>query len=126
MAKRVLVVEDERALARLIQVNLDREGFDTQLAADGKAALAAVAEARPDLIVLDVVMPGIDGFEVLRRLRSDPDTSEIPVVMLTAKADDDSILRGWTEGVHCYMTKPFDPVDLVTYVRRTLSDGLEP
>lgn len=120
MAKRILVVEDEHAVARTIQVNLDREGFTTQVASNGAAGLAAVASAPPDLIILDVVMPGMDGFEVLRSLKADPLTADIPVVMLTAKSDQESILRGWSEGVHCYMTKPFDPRDLTAFVQRLL------
>lgn len=125
MAKRILVVEDERAVARTIQVNLDREGYQTELAANGSQALESIAAAAPDLVILDVVMPGMDGFEVLRALKADPETADIPVVMLTARSDEESILRGWSEGVHCYMTKPFDPRDLTAYVMRVLeSDEL--
>ena len=73
---------------------------------------------KPDLIVLDVMMPHMDGFEVLKRLKSDDKTKDIPVVMLTAKAQDADVFRGWASGVDCYLTKPFNPVELMTFVRR--------
>jgi two-component system alkaline phosphatase synthesis response regulator PhoP/two-component system response regulator VicR len=79
-----------------------------------------VAEEHPDLIVLDVMMPGLDGFGVLRQLKKDPRTEPIPVIMLTAKDDDKSVLDGWTKGVHCYLTKPFNPMELLAFVRRIL------
>lgn len=119
-AKRILIVEDERALARLVQVNLDRHGYETVIAGDGRAGLEEVRRAAPDLIILDVMMPVMDGFEMLRRLKADESTAGIPVMMLTAKADELSILQGWQEGVECYLTKPFDPAELVAFVQRLL------
>ncbi len=122
MAKRILVVEDEHPVARLIQVNLEAAGYEVTIASGGEEALAALAVEMPALMVLDVVMPGLDGFEVLRQLKADPDTADLPVVMLTARTDEQSIFKGWAEGVHCYMTKPFDPKDLLLLVERMLSD----
>jgi two-component system alkaline phosphatase synthesis response regulator PhoP/two-component system response regulator VicR len=121
MAKRILVVEDDGAVARLIQVNLERAGYEVELAGNGRGALTAVAQRRPDAVVLDVVMPVLDGFEVLRRLKADPDTSDIPVMLLTGKSDEDSIFQAWSEGVECYLTKPFDPDDLVLFMERMLA-----
>jgi len=122
MAKQILVVEDEHPVARLIQVNLEAAGYEVRVAANGAEALTALAEELPALMVLDVVMPQLDGFEVLRHIKSDPDTADLPVVMLTARSDEQSIFQGWAEGVHCYMTKPFDPRDLLLLVERMLAE----
>jgi len=116
--KKILVVDDERHIVRLVQVNLEREGHQVVSAFDGKEALKKVESEKPDLIVLDVMMPHMDGFEVLKRLKSDDKTKDIPVVMLTAKAQDADVFRGWASGVDCYLTKPFNPVELMTFVRR--------
>ncbi len=119
---RVLVAEDETALGRLIEINLTLHGYEVGWVKDGEAALAAVSQQRPDVIILDVGMPKLDGFEVLRELKGNPDTADIPVVMLTGRSDDDSVLRGWSEGVHYYMTKPFDPADLMLVIERVLAE----
>ncbi len=123
MVKRILLAEDEQPVARIVEVNLAREGYEVEWVTNGAAALEAVAAQPPDLIILDVTMPQMDGFEVLRRLKSDPETSELPVIMLTGKSDDDSVFKGWAEGVHSYMTKPFDPRDLALVVERVLADS---
>lgn len=125
MSKRILVVDDEVALARLVQINLQRDGHEAWIVHDGTAALDAIAASQPDLVILDVVMPGMDGFEVLRRLKADSETADIPVIMLTGRSDDESIVTGWTGGVDCYMTKPFDPSDLLTMVSRVFETGPE-
>ncbi len=85
MAKKILVVDDERHIVRLVEVNLTRAGYDVVTAYDGVEALEAVKNETPDMIVLDVMMPRMDGFEVLRRLQADPETQNIPVIMLTAR-----------------------------------------
>jgi two-component system alkaline phosphatase synthesis response regulator PhoP/two-component system response regulator VicR len=118
MAKRILAVDDEKAIVRLVQVNLEREGYDVVTAYDGREALEKVASERPDLIVLDVMMPYMDGFEVLQQLKKEPDTRDIPVIMLTAKAQDADVFRGWQSGVDCYLTKPFNPMELKAFVKR--------
>jgi len=119
--KRILAVDDERHIVRLIQVNLERAGYQVATAFDGSEALKKVEAEKPDLIVLDVMMPRMDGFEVLKRLQANPDTRGIPVIMLTAKAQDADVFRGWSSGVSAYLTKPFNPLELVTFVRRILS-----
>ncbi|NIM06448.1 MAG: response regulator [Armatimonadetes bacterium] len=119
--KKVLVVDDERHIVRLIQVNLERGGYKVLTAFDGREALKKVDNEKPDLIVLDVMMPHMDGFEVLKRLQASPTTRTIPVVMLTAKAQDADVFRGWSSGVSAYLTKPFNPLELLTFIRRIFS-----
>ena len=116
--KKILVVDDERHIVRLVQVNLERAGHQVVSAFDGKEALKKVDSEKPNLIVLDVMMPHMDGFEVLKRLRANADTKNIPVIMLTAKAQDADVFRGWASGVDCYLTKPFNPMELLTFVKR--------
>jgi two-component system alkaline phosphatase synthesis response regulator PhoP/two-component system response regulator VicR len=118
MPKKILAVDDERHIVRLVEVNLQRAGYEVVTAFDGKEALEKVKSENPDLVVLDVMMPYMDGFEVLRNLKADPTTAEIPVIMLTAKAQDADVFRGWQSGVDCYLTKPFNPMELLTFVKR--------
>lgn len=118
MPKKILAVDDERHIVRLVEVNLQRAGYDVVTAYDGREALEKVKAEKPDLIVLDVMMPLMDGFEVLSNLKKDPETKEIPVIMLTAKAQDADVFRGWQSGVDCYLTKPFNPMELLTFVKR--------
>ncbi len=120
MQQYVLVVDDEVHIRRLIEVNLARAGYRIGTAGDGVEALEKIRAERPDLVVLDVMMPRMDGFELLRRLKSDPQLESVPVLMLTARAQDADIFRGWSGGADGYLTKPFNPFDLVTWVRRTL------
>ena len=118
MPKKILAVDDERHIVRLVEVNLQRAGYEVVTAFDGREALEKVKSERPDLVVLDVMMPYMDGFEVLKNLKADPETAEIPVIMLTAKAQDADVFRGWQSGVDCYLTKPFNPMELLTFVKR--------
>jgi two-component system alkaline phosphatase synthesis response regulator PhoP/two-component system response regulator VicR len=126
MAKTVLAVDDERAIVRLIQVNLERQGYTVVTASDGREALEKIAAEKPDLVVLDVMMPYLDGFEVLATLRKNPDTLDLPVIMLTAKAQDADVFRGWSQGVDAYLTKPFNPHELISFVKRILDGGTSP
>jgi len=125
MAKKILAVDDEKNIVRLVQLNLQKEGYDVITATNGREALERVAEDRPDLIVMDVMMPEMDGFEALRRLKEDAATAEIPVIMLTAKAQDADVFRGWQSGVDCYLTKPFNPMELITFVKRIFQGQAE-
>ena len=120
MAKHVLAVDDERNIVRLVEVNLKRLGYRVSTAYDGEEALECVRVDRPDLIVSDVMMPKLDGFELVKRLKMDPKTAGIPIIMLTAKAQDKDIFHGWQIGADCYLTKPFNPNELLIWVRRTL------
>jgi two-component system alkaline phosphatase synthesis response regulator PhoP len=118
MAKKILAVDDERNIVRLIQVNLERHGYQVVAAYDGKEGLEKVASEQPDMLVLDVMMPYMDGFAVLNELRKNPATRELPVIMLTAKASDSDVFHGWKSGADCYLTKPFNPMELVTIINR--------
>lgn len=106
---RVLVVDDEEGIRVLCRVNLEIAGYEVFEAADGVSALATVGEIQPDLVFLDVMMPQMDGWDVLRRLKEDASTSSIPVVMLTARTSEADQIRAWGEGVLDYLAKPFDP-----------------
>jgi len=126
MAKKILVVDDERHIVRLVEVNLQRAGYDVVTAYDGVEALEVFEKEDPDMVVLDVMMPRMDGFEVLKKLQADPNSQDVPVIMLTAKAQDADIFRGWSSGVSSYLTKPFNPRELLTFVERifqSLEDG---
>jgi len=116
--KKILAVDDEKHIVRLVQVNLERAGYTVVTANDGKEALQKVSDENPDLVVLDVMMPYMDGFEVLQNLRRNPSTRDIPVIMLTAKAQDADVFKGWQSGVDCYLTKPFNPMELLSFVKR--------
>ncbi len=118
MARKILVVDDERHIVRLVEVNLTRAGYEVQTAYDGVEALEKIADDLPDMIVLDVMMPRMDGFEVLKKLQSDAKYKDIPVIMLTAKAQDADIFKGWQSGVSSYLTKPFNPKELLVFVER--------
>lgn len=118
MEKRILAVDDEVFIRRLLEVNLQRAGYRVSTACDGQDALEKIHADRPDMVVLDVMMPRIDGFEMLRRLKSDPKTATIPVLMLTAKAQDADIFKGWQYGADMYLTKPFNPAELLVFVKR--------
>jgi len=117
---RVLVVDDERAIVKLIEVNLRLEKYEVITATDGFQALQQVRDRRPDLIILDIMMPRMDGWEVLRRVRQDAVTQDIPVVVLTARTGDTDILQGWHLGADEYITKPFSPIALVKTVEMVL------
>lgn len=120
MAKRILAVDDEKHILRLVQINLEKAGYLVVTASNGREALEAVALERPDLIVMDVMMPEMDGLEALQKLKSDEQTANIPVVMLTAKAQDADVFQGWQSGADLYLTKPFNPIELLTFVKRIL------
>jgi diguanylate cyclase (GGDEF)-like protein len=116
----VLVVDDDVDVARFIEVNLRLEGFDVVVAHDGQEALEVIAEEVPDLALLDVMMPRIDGVELCRRLRSDPLTASLPVIMLTAKSLSADKVVGLTAGADDYIIKPFDTLELIARVQSTL------
>ncbi len=114
---RILVVDDEPRMIRFIRMNLEHDGFEVVEAADGLAALKQIRDALPDLVLLDVTMPELDGFETLRLLR---EISSLPVIMLTARGEEDDRVRGLELGADDYVTKPFSPRELVSRVRAVL------
>jgi two-component system alkaline phosphatase synthesis response regulator PhoP/two-component system response regulator VicR len=121
MAVKILVCDDERSIVRLIQVNLERQGWQVVTAYDGKEGLEKIMAEKPDICVLDVMMPYMDGFEVLKNLRREPSTQKLPVVMLTAKAQDKDVFEGYHYGADVYLTKPFNPMELVTFIKRIIA-----
>ena len=118
MTARVLVADDSSVVRELIAVNLELEGLEVVRCVDGMEALERVAEQRPDAITLDVVMPRLDGFAVVERLRADRSTAEIPIVIVTGRASAADLTRGEALGVDAYLTKPFEPSELVATVLR--------
>ncbi|MGH2661745.1 MAG: GGDEF domain-containing response regulator [Actinomycetota bacterium] len=121
----VLVVDDDPDIARFIEVNLRTHGFEVHVASDGVEALERADEIRPDLVLVDVMMPRMDGFQVVDRLRGDPRTANISIIMLTAKALTSDKVLGITSGADDYVVKPFDPVELVARVKGTLRRARE-
>jgi DNA-binding response OmpR family regulator len=120
VATDVLVVEDEPDIRNLIVHHLTREGFRCRTAATGPEALARVRSVPPDLVVLDLMLPEMDGLEVCRRLRGDPATASLPLIMLTAKTDEVDRIVGLELGADDYLAKPFSPKELVARVRAVL------
>ena len=114
---RVLVVDDDEVIRQLIAVNLTLEGFQVETATDGQDCLDRVGEVRPDVITLDVMMPRLDGWVTATRLRDDENTKHIKVVLITARAQEEDRKRGLGIGVDAYLTKPFDPEELIQVVR---------
>jgi DNA-binding response OmpR family regulator len=114
----VLVVDDDAVIRQLICVNLELEGFEVHLAEDGQDCLDKVVDIDPDVVTLDVMMPRLDGWETAARLRALPEVAEVKVVLLSARAQEADVERGNKIGVDAYVTKPFDPDDLVRTVRR--------
>ena len=112
----ILVVDDDPSVRALLRDVLECEGHDVDLAEDGFAALRAVQDARPDCVVLDVMMPGLDGHAVLARLRQLDGGPSLPVVMLTAAADDANAWQAWSGGVDYFLAKPFDASELLRYL----------
>jgi two-component system, OmpR family, response regulator MtrA len=121
--RRVLFADDDPGMRAIVLLNLQAEGFEVTAVEDGEDALREAARLLPDLIVLDVMMPGRDGFEVLRVLKARPETAAIPVVLLTAKATDSDVWEGWKSGADYYMTKPFNPEDLARFANHVLGFG---
>jgi CheY-like chemotaxis protein len=116
----VLVADDEQDILALVTTILERAGYEVLAVRDGAEALAAVRDRRPDLAVLDISMPELDGLEVLRRLRADTATSELPVVLLSAQAQEADVARGFATGASAYVKKPFSPRDLTERVDELL------
>jgi diguanylate cyclase (GGDEF)-like protein len=125
MPETILVVDDDPDIARFVEVNLRSAGYDVSVASDGEEALEKAGTLRPDLVLLDVMMPRIDGFEVAQRLRRNPQTSNTSIIMLTAKALSTDKVLGLTAGADDYIIKPFDPIELLARVKGTLRRAKE-
>jgi two-component system, OmpR family, alkaline phosphatase synthesis response regulator PhoP len=116
----VLVIDDEKDLIELIGYNLERDGFLVNSALDGESGLAAVRKNPPDILIVDLMLPGMDGLEVCRRLRSETRTSHIPIIMLTAKSEESDRIVGLELGADDYVTKPFSPRELAARIKAVL------
>jgi DNA-binding response OmpR family regulator len=114
---RILLIEDDPAISNVVELNLKLDNYDVFLAADGEEGLRMVAECEPDLVILDVMMPKIDGWQVLMQLKADDKTREIPVIMLTAIGDEQSKVIGLRGGADDYVPKPFSPLELAARVK---------
>jgi diguanylate cyclase (GGDEF)-like protein len=125
MAEHVLVVDDDPDVARFVEVNLRSAGYNVTVASNGEEAMEQALELRPDLVLLDVMMPKMDGFEVAQRLRRDSRTSSSSIIMLTAKALSSDKVLGLSSGADDYIIKPFDPVELLARVKGTLRRARE-
>ena len=120
MTRRIVLAEDEPQIARLIEFKLKKEGYDVTWRENGEEALKAIKEDKPDLILLDIMMPVMGGYEVLRRLKEDENLKSVPVIMLTARAQEKDVVKGIDMGAEDYITKPFHPAELLARVKRIL------
>jgi two-component system response regulator RpaA len=117
VAQSILVIDDDPDICEIVRINLEGAGYNVSVATDGVAGLTAVRTLLPDLIILDVLMPGLDGWQVLEAIETDPVTAGRPVIMLTCKGGDQDVLRGLGQGAVEYFTKPFFPENLVASVK---------
>lgn len=123
--KKILIVDDETDIVELISYNLKKEGFHISTALDGEEALKKVRSGHLDLIILDLMLPGIHGMEICRILRNNPKTAHVPIIMLTAKGGESDKIRGLETGADDYMTKPFSPKELIARVKAILRRSRE-
>src|SRR5438552_2546360 len=114
----VLVVDDDPVILKLLQVNFELEGFRVLTAGDGREGVDTARAEHPDVVISDIMMPNVNGLELLSQLKSSPETENIPVVLLSAKAQEADVQDGFERGADDYVTKPFDPLDLVERVQR--------
>ncbi len=121
MGHRILIVDDEPSIVISLEYLMRREGYEVDVAADGEAALERIAESPPDLVILDVMLPATNGFEVCRRIRAEPSGHGVKIVVLTARGRESEVAKGLELGADAYMTKPFSTKDLVTHVRWLLA-----
>jgi DNA-binding response OmpR family regulator len=119
---RILVVDDEPDVVEIVSIRLERDGHTVLGAADGRAGLDMAMHEKPDLIILDLMMPGLDGYEVLYQMRHNPITEDASVILLTARGDFPSIYKGWDKGADNYVTKPFDVDRLAEMVQQALAE----
>lgn len=119
--KKILAVDDDKFIVMVIRVNLEFEGYEVVEAYDGVQALEMIESEKPDLVVLDIMMPEMNGWDVLSRIRENPETEDLPVIMLTALAQDRDIEEATLRGADVYLTKPFEPEELILTVKRMLA-----
>ncbi|MDP4014224.1 MAG: response regulator [Candidatus Nanopelagicales bacterium] len=117
----VLVVDDEPSVRSLLRDVLELDGYDVIEAADGEEALREIARSLPDFVILDIMMPGMSGLDVLRRLRVEHTVTDLPIMLLTAATDDETTWAGWTAGASVFIPKPFDPGRLLDWIEKLLA-----
>ena len=121
---KLMIIEDDEDTRALLEFILGRAGFDLVMVVDGDAALQQIkTQAPPDLVLLDILMPYHDGFEVLAAIKEHPGWQQVPVIMLTSKEDEHDIVRGFSEGITDYITKPFKPAELIARIQHTIQQA---
>ncbi len=126
MAEKILIIDDDLDTLRLVGLMLQKQGYEIAAASNGRQGLLKVEEELPDLILLDVMMPDMDGYEVARRLRKSPETAKIPILMFTAKSQLDDKVTGFESGADDYLTKPTHPTELQAHVKALLARSVKP
>jgi DNA-binding response OmpR family regulator len=121
--KKIVIVDDEEAMVQLLTVELESEGYEIRPAFNGTTGLKLIREERPDLVILDVMMPDLSGYDIIKLLKDDPALKNIPIIMLTAKSLDDDIQKGIDFGAHDYVTKPFHAGLLIKRISTILHNG---
>jgi len=121
MTHKILIADDDPIIIKLLQVNLEMEGYDVVTAQDGQDAVEKAGKEHPDLVMLDIMMPRMDGWAARQALLADPELKDIPVIFLSARAQQADLRKGYEAGVAEYITKPFDPVDLLDVVQKVLA-----
>jgi DNA-binding response OmpR family regulator len=121
MTKKILVVDDEPDFVEFLSIRLESSGYDVISASDGESGLKKAQKEKPDLIILDILMPKINGFELCKRLKENELTKDMPVIMLTALTREQALSKGLKEGADCFITKPFNPVDLLDEIKTALT-----
>ena len=122
MSKKIVLAEDEPQIARLIKFKLEKEGFEIEWKDNGEDAFNAIKEIKPDLALLDVMMPVMDGYQVLKKVKEDDNLKHIPVIMLTAKGQERDVVKGFDLGSEDYIVKPFRPAELVARIKKILGE----
>jgi two-component system alkaline phosphatase synthesis response regulator PhoP/two-component system response regulator VicR len=118
--KRILIAEDDPNILRQIEYNLQTNGYIIETAKTGAAALKQLMVNKPDLLITDIMMPEMDGYELVSSVRSDEQLADLPVIMLTARTQDEDVAQGYNSGTDLYLTKPFNPTELLSFVQRIL------
>jgi len=121
--KRILIVDDEPSIVRLLKVNLERQGYSIETAENGVQALAKIMAAYPDLLISDVMMPEMDGLELVEHVRRHPALRDLPIVLLTQKSAERDVMNGYARGADVYLNKPFNPAELILVTHRLLFRG---
>jgi two-component system alkaline phosphatase synthesis response regulator PhoP len=120
MPKKILVVDDEPNIIKVLKSRLSHSGYDVITAVSGRTCLKKAKDEKPDLILLDILLPGLNGFEVCKHLKKDKETKDIPIIMLTSLAQEKDLSKGLEEGASCFITKPFNPADLLYEIKTAM------